>query len=52
MVTDALKTYLEGLYVPGTFTAADFPTLIQHHLGTLSGGYTGRFLTMLAAAVA
>ena len=49
-LNDSLKTYLEGLYVPGTFTVADFPTLIQYHLGTLTGVYTARFLTMIAAA--
>jgi hypothetical protein len=49
-VNDALNAYLRGLYVPGTYTSADLATLIQHHLGTLTGDYTSRWKTMIAAA--
>jgi hypothetical protein len=51
-INDKLSTYLQGLYVPGTFASADLHTLIKHHLSTLSGDYTARWQTMLAAAAA
>ncbi len=51
-INDQLVTYLEALYIPGTFPAADLHTLIAHHLTTLTGDYSTRWNTMIAAAQA
>lgn len=51
-ISDKLTLYLQATYVPGTFASADLHTLINHHLSTLTGVYTQRWLDMLASAEA
>lgn len=51
-INDKLKTYLEAQHIPGVYASADLATLIAYHLSTLTGDYTSRFQTMLAAAAA
>ena len=49
-INDKLVAYLNDAYVPATFPAASLASLIEHHLTTLTGTATDRWLTMLAAA--
>jgi len=49
-INDKLVAYLNDAYVPATFPAASLASLIEHHLTTLTGTTTDRWLTMLEAA--
>lgn len=52
-INEQLYAYLAALYVPVPFPEGiDLTTMVDHHLATLTGTYTKRFLEMIAAATA